>query len=59
MVMLLAWPRLAASYRYLPVEIAISRYFSSREIPSDRLGVLIRLPRKRQNRTTAIATTTG
>ncbi len=40
--MMLAWPRLAASYRYLPVDIAISRYFSSREIPSDRLGVLIR-----------------
>jgi hypothetical protein len=40
--MVLAWPRLAASYRYLPVEIAIQRYFDSREIPSDRLQVLIR-----------------
>jgi len=40
--LMLAWPRLAASYRYLPVEIAIARYFSSREIPSDRLNVLIR-----------------
>lgn len=40
--MTLAWPRLLASYRYLPVEIALSRYFSSREIPSTRLPVLIR-----------------
>ncbi|HLF30208.1 MAG TPA: hypothetical protein VI566_04180 [Xanthomonadales bacterium] len=40
--LLLAWPRLQASYRYLPVEIAIQRYFSSREIPSNRLPVLIR-----------------
>ncbi len=38
----LAWPRLLASYRYLPVEIALSHYFSSREIPSSRLPVLIR-----------------
>ena len=41
-MLLLAWPRLQASYRYLPVEIAIDRYFTSREIPSDRLPVLIR-----------------
>jgi hypothetical protein len=41
-VFVLAWPRLQASYRYLPVEIAIQRYFSSREIPSDRLPVLVR-----------------
>ncbi|MFC1690425.1 hypothetical protein ACFL07_12370 [Pseudomonadota bacterium] len=38
----LAWPRLYASIRYLPVEIAIKRYYSTREIPTDRLPVLIR-----------------
>jgi len=41
-VLVLSWPRLLASYRYLPVEIAIERYYTSREIPSDRLLVLIR-----------------
>jgi len=41
-VLLLAWPRFLASYRYLPVEIAIERYFTTREIPSDRLDVLIK-----------------
>ena len=41
-VITLAWPRLYASIRYLPVEIAINRYYSTREIPSDRLPVLIR-----------------
>lgn len=40
--LVLAWPRLQASVRYLPVDIAIDRYFSSSEIPSDRLLVLIR-----------------
>ena len=40
--LLLAWPRLLASYRYLPVEIAIERYFTTREIPSDRIDVLIK-----------------
>lgn len=38
----LSWPRLLASYRYLPVDIAIERYFTTREIPSDRLDVLIK-----------------
>ena len=41
-VLALAWPRLQASFRYLPVEIAIKRYYATREIPSDRLPVLIR-----------------
>ena len=41
----LAWPRLHASYRYLPVDIAIDRYFSSRAIPTDRLPVLMRFAR--------------
>jgi hypothetical protein len=40
-VLTLAWPRLEASYRYLPVEIAIKHYYSTRVIPSDRLLVLI------------------
>jgi hypothetical protein len=41
-VLLLAWPRLQASYRFLPVDIALERYFASGQIPSDRLAVLIR-----------------
>jgi len=40
-VLALAGPRLLASYRYLPVEIALQRYFSTRVIPSDRLPVLM------------------
>ena len=40
-VLSLAWPRLAASYRFLPVDIAIERYYESREIPSRRMPVLI------------------
>ena len=39
---MLSWPRLQASYRYIPVDLAIKRYYSSRETPSDRLPVLIR-----------------
>jgi hypothetical protein len=41
-VLALAWPRLQASFRYLPVEIAIKRYYSTGEISSDRLPVLLR-----------------
>ena len=41
-VLLLAWPRFLASVRYLPVEIALDRYYADNEIPSDRLLVLIR-----------------
>jgi len=41
-VLALSWPRLQASFRYLPVDIAIKRYFQDRQIPSDRLEVLIR-----------------
>jgi hypothetical protein len=40
-VLALSWPRLQASFRYLPVDIAISRYHSDQQIPSDRLEVLI------------------
>lgn len=40
-VLWLSWPRLQASFRYLPVDIAISRYYADREIPSDRLAVLV------------------
>lgn len=45
-VLLLSLPRLQASYRYLPVEIALQAYFSTREIPSARLDVLIRFARQ-------------
>ncbi len=41
-VLTLSWPRLRASFRYLPVDIAIDRYYTDRQIPSDRLTVLIR-----------------
>jgi hypothetical protein len=41
-VVMLAYPRLQASIRYLPVEIAIDKYYATNEIPSDRLPVLIR-----------------
>ena len=37
----LSWPRMKASYRFLPVEIAIDRYFQDREIPSQRMLTLI------------------
>jgi len=39
-VIMLALPDFRASYRYLPVEFALERYYSSREIPSDRIDVL-------------------
>ena len=37
----LAWPRMKASYRFLPVELAIERYYDDREIPSHRMLTLI------------------
>jgi hypothetical protein len=37
----LAWPRFLAAFRYLPVDIALDRYYADREIPTDRLLVLI------------------
>ena len=42
LVLYLSGPRLLASIRYLPVDQALSRYYSDRLIPSDRLTVLIR-----------------
>jgi hypothetical protein len=41
-VFTLSWPPMQASFRYLPVDIAIDRYYTDRQIPSDRLTVLIR-----------------
>lgn len=41
-VAMLAWPRLQASYRFLPVDIAVKRYYQTSEIPTERLPVLIR-----------------
>jgi len=40
-VLTLSWPRLKASFRYLPVDIAISRYYVDQQIPFDRLEVLV------------------
>ena len=37
----LAWPRLQASYRFLPVDFAIDRYYESRAIPTDRMRTLL------------------
>ena len=37
----LAWPRLMASYRFLPVDIAIERYYQDGEIPTHRMLTLI------------------
>ena len=41
-VLLLSWPRFQASFRYLPVDIAIQRYYDDQQIPTDRLPVLVR-----------------
>ena len=41
-VLLLAWPQFMASVRYLPIEHALERYYRDRQIPTDRLPVLIR-----------------
>jgi len=41
LVLSLSWPRFQASFRYLPVDIAISRYYTDREIPSHRLDILV------------------
>jgi hypothetical protein len=41
-VLALSWPRLQAGFRYLPVDIAVDRFYTDRQIPSDRLTVLIR-----------------
>jgi len=37
----LAWPRFKASYRFLPVDLAIERYYETREIPSHRMLTLV------------------
>jgi hypothetical protein len=42
----LAWPRLGASYRFLPVDIAIERYYADREIPTHRMLTLIDFARQ-------------
>jgi len=41
LVLGLAWPRFVASFRYLPVDRALDKYYADNEIPSDRLTVLI------------------
>jgi hypothetical protein len=37
----LAWPRLLASVRFLPVDLAIERYYQTREIPTQRMLTLL------------------
>ncbi len=41
LVLSLSWPRFQAGFRYLPVDIAISRYYTDHEIPSNRLAILV------------------
>ena len=41
-VLLIAWPRFQASFRYIPVELAIKQYQQDQQIPTERLPVLIR-----------------
>ena len=41
-VLVLAWPRFQASFRYIPVELAIKQYQRDQQIPTERLPVLIR-----------------
>lgn len=42
LVLLVSWPRFQASFRYIPVEIAIQRFHDDQQMPSERLPVLIR-----------------
>lgn len=42
----LSWPRLQASFTYLPVDTAIAKYFANREIPSGQLNGLIERARQ-------------
>ena len=37
----LAWPRMKASYLFLPVDLAIGRYYEQREIPTHRMLTLM------------------
>jgi hypothetical protein len=41
LVLALAWPRLSASVRFRPVDLAIEQYHETREIPTHRLQTLI------------------
>jgi hypothetical protein len=41
-ILLLSWPRFQASMRYLPVELALDRYYREQEIPSNRLDTLVK-----------------
>jgi hypothetical protein len=45
-VVALSWPRFQASFRYLPVDIAVHRYFTDYKIPSDRLSILVEFARE-------------
>jgi len=49
-VLTLAWPRFQASFRYLPVDIALNRYQADNRIPSDRLTVLLGFAREALDR---------
>jgi hypothetical protein len=45
-VLMLAWPRMKASFRFLPVDLAIERYYKEREIPSRRMLTLMDFSRQ-------------
>jgi hypothetical protein len=40
-VLWLAWPRFQASFRYIPVELAIKQFQQDQQIPTERLPVLV------------------
>lgn len=42
----LAWPRMKASVRFLPVDLAIERYYETREIPTHRMLTLLGFARQ-------------
>lgn len=50
LVLALSWPRFLASFHYLPVDRALARYYADREIPSDRLLVLLDFAHRASNR---------
>jgi len=42
----MAWPRMQASFRFLPVDLAVRNYYQDQEIPSHRLLTLITFARQ-------------
>jgi len=49
-VLLLSWPHLLASFRFIPVDIALKRYFDNQQIPTERLPILVRFAEEAMSR---------